>query len=679
MIDLLQLNCTCSSLVACESRGWEDGKRTAIRMTQKVSPDFVHATIKLAKASPPGRQARADAGVGHPVAGQIRGLTTRRDRGSLSPRPLLIYSETMARSGKMWYLPNFVELVFSTITPAHQSSLQISHRLVQTRDQVIRAYITMAPSISQIPETSSVGSTLPKKATASTIPQPISVTDLFSTESSTFTGSALKATAIQSRHDFIPLGIGRPSAELYPWKNGDVSSYFSGLEAPAPIPSAPVLQDEHTAHSSSLHRTDRPLEVISNEAFTYGPTPGVTELVSFLTSHVGATHSPQYRGWRTCLSTGSTAGIEISLRIFCNRGDAVLVEEKTYPGFMEASALIGLRPVAVGMDDDGLRADLLEEMLSSWDAAAARDGHGVRKPRVLYTIPTGQNPTGITQPLARRREIYAVAQRHGLIIIEDDPYVYLQMGAYHGGDGVGDNDGPANGVAAAYELPTSYLSLDTEGRVIRLDSFSKIMAPGLRAGWVTASDQIITKFLAYTENTCGIVSGVTQLLLYNLLCRQWGEPGFKRWREELAKTYRRRRDAVVGVCLRELPMANGQDLATRKGVCTFRVPEQGMFLWINIDVSGHAAYVELMREAERDSSEKEVVAAKLRAWRAAFEAQLVVDSLDNGVQVTRGGLFQLGEKDKHEVYIRMTFAAANEAELAEGARRFAEVVRRHFP
>ncbi|KXJ90368.1 pyridoxal phosphate-dependent transferase [Microdochium bolleyi] len=543
----------------------------------------------------------------------------------------------------------------------------------------------MAPSISQLPEDSStVPSSNLKKPTIPPQPSatsqasqsfnPISVTDLFSTESAAFTGSALKATAIQSRHDFIPLGIGRPSAELYPWKNGDVSSYFSGLEAPVPIPSAPVVANCDASDASSpavqsittattTQPGKRPLEVISNEAFTYGPTPGVTELVSFLTSHVAQIHTPQYRGWRTCLSTGSTAGIEISLRIFCNRGDAVLVEEKTYPGFVEASTLIGLHPVPVAMDEDGLRADVLEEVLSSWDCAAQG---GRRKPRILYTIPTGQNPSGITQPLARRQEIYGVAQRHGLIIIEDDPYVYLQMGAY--ASSPSETQPPA-------ELPRSYLSLDTCGRVIRLDSFSKIMAPGLRAGWITASDQIVTKYLAYSENTCGIVSGVTQLLLYNLLCRQWREEGFLKWREELAATYRRRRDAIVGVCLAELPIAKDIGEGEKKGVCTFRIPEQGMFLWINIDVRSHPGYAEVLRESRNSEDGKE----KLRAWRAAFEAQLVVDSLANGVQVTRGGLFQLGERDRHEVYIRMTFAAAKETELKEGARRFAEVVRRHFP
>jgi len=525
----------------------------------------------------------------------------------------------------------------------------------------------MAPSISQLPDASSSSAyTATKKnpATSSTTPsEPISVTDLFSIESSTFTGSALKATAIQSRHDFIPLGIGRPSAELYPWKNGDVSSYFSGLEAPVPIPSAPVDDSPFTHTSITSSPPRRALEVISNEAFTYGPTPGVTELVNFLTAHVSSIHNPQYRGWRTVLSTGSTAGIEISLRIFCNRGDAVLVEEKTYPGVMEAAALIGLRPVGVGMDDDGLRADLLDEILSTWDETQRK----TRKPRVLYTIPTGQNPTGITQPLDRRRVIYSVAQKHGLIVIEDDPYVYLHMGAY-----MPSSQSDVSTMSEYTLPPRSYLSLDTDGRVIRLDSFSKIMAPGLRAGWVTGSDQIVTKFLAYTENSCGIVSGVTQLLLYNLLCRQWGEAGFKKWREELAGTYRRRRDAILGVCLKELPMAvKDKEGKKMKGVCTFRIPEQGMFLWVNIDVSDHPEYANLIR---RGATEGEA-----RAWRTAFEAGLVVDSLANGVQVTRGGLFQLGEKDSHEVYIRMTFAAAKEEELAEGARRFAEVVRRHFP
>lgn len=156
------------------------------------------------------------------------------------------------------------------------------------------------------------------------------------------------------------------------------------------------------------------------------------------------------------------------------------------------------------MGANGLRPDLLKGVLSSWDSSQGP------KPRVLYTVPTGQNPTGSSQPLERRKAIYKIATEYDLIIIEDDPYYFLCMGSY---DSIGGVNGEICAENSSSNSIPSYLSLDTSGRVVRLDSTSKILAPGLRAGWVTASSQIIDKFLSYQEVSTVAVNGPSRLYL----------------------------------------------------------------------------------------------------------------------------------------------------------------------
>lgn len=122
-------------------------------------------------------------------------------------------------------------------------------------------------------------------------------------------------------------------------------------------------------------------------------------------------------------------------------------------------------------------------MLSNWNP----EQHGnTRKPFLLYLIPTGQNPTGTTQSFQRRQAIYQVAREHDLLILEDDPYYFLQMNEYassnesHAGTNIRSLEG------LFMNLIPSYLRIDTNGRIIRMDSFSKVISPGARLGWITA-------------------------------------------------------------------------------------------------------------------------------------------------------------------------------------------------
>lgn len=145
----------------------------------------------------------------------------------------------------------------------------------------------------------------------------------------------------------------------------------------------------------------------------------------------------------------------------------------------------------VELDSHGVIPSKLREQLDSWPADR-------RKPKVLYTVPVGGNPTGVSQTLERKKEIYRIAQDHNLLILEDDPYFYLQYGD---------------------KIP-SYLSMDVDGRVLRFDSFSKILSSGLRVGWATGPPELIN-----------VMNLVTQVRLEEATCESYATDVI--WRKEL--------------------------------------------------------------------------------------------------------------------------------------------------
>ena len=203
-------------------------------------------------------------------------------------------------------------------------------------------------------------------------------------------------------------------------------------------------------------------------------------MIRFVTEHTEIVCRPPYADWGCALSVGSTSALEQAFRMFCDRGDFVLSEEYTFASAVETAAPLGIKFLGVEVDDQGLLPESLDEILSNWDSKA----RGGKKPSVLYTVPSGQNPTGATQGIERRKEIYKVSQKHDLYILEDEPYYFLQMQPYTG-TGAPDVPPPKNNEEFLDALIAPYVSLDVDGRVMRLDSFSKVVAPGTRVGWIT--------------------------------------------------------------------------------------------------------------------------------------------------------------------------------------------------
>lgn len=162
-----------------------------------------------------------------------------------------------------------------------------------------------------------------------------------------------------------------------------------------------------------------------------------------------------------------------------------------------------------------------------------------------------------------------MAQQHDLIILEDDPYYFLQLDpAVANGE---DATGPAQPHSSSELLDMlvpSYLSMDVDGGVVRMDSFSKVVSPGTRLGWITASQQIVEHYKHHADISTQGPSGLSQLALFKLLDEHWGHAGYLDWLLHIRREYTMRRDFTMAACDRYLP----------RGIVSWDPPQAGMFV-----------------------------------------------------------------------------------------------------
>ena len=437
----------------------------------------------------------------------------------------------------------------------------------------------------------------------------------------------------------ISLGGGLPSSENFP---------FDTLSAKVPSPSR--FSEAETRESGTIiqagkHDLETGASIFDiSTSFNYGLASGSAQILRFIMEHTEIVHRPPYSDWTCTMTIGSTSALDLALRMFTSRGDVVLSEEYTFVTARETAAPMGAKFLGVPMDEQGLLATALDEILSSWDENA----RGSRKPQLLYTIPTGQNPTGATQGEQRRRDVYAVAQKHDLIILEDDPYYYLQMQPYRGQD-QSDLPPPKNREEFLASLVPSLLSMDVDGRVLRVESFSKVLAPGLRIGWVTASEQIVEKYRAHVDVSTQGPNGMSQLMVFKLLDEHWGHGGYLDWLIHLRMDYTKRRDVIVGASEKHLP----------REIVSWVPPAAGMFHWLRVDYTKHPHH-------------------PAKSF-AELEEEIFMTCVNHGTLVIKGSIFSADAHAEHNaMFFRATFAAAPFDKIDEGIKRFGEAIRESF-
>lgn len=189
-------------------------------------------------------------------------------------------------------------------------------------------------------------------------------------------------------------------------------------------------------------------------------------------------------GEKILITNGAQQGLEFAAKCLCNKGDTVLCENPTFMGALNAFESNGVQVKGVPMEQDGLNLEALEQLLKTQ-----------KNVRFLYVIPNFQNPTGITTSFEKRREILKLAQEYNILILEDNPYGALRFEG---------------------EEQPSIKSFDEEGRVIYLGSFSKILSPGLRMGFMVAAAQFFHAFVKAKLNADVHTSGLSQQI-----CKQF--------------------------------------------------------------------------------------------------------------------------------------------------------------
>ena len=311
-----------------------------------------------------------------------------------------------------------------------------------------------------------------------------------------------------------------------------VISFAGGLPAPACFPAEEIAL-----------AAERVLAGEAARVLQYGPTEGFPPLRGFLADLMQARRI-NVSAKQIIVCSGSQQGLDMVAKIMIDPGDVVLVEDPTYVGALQAFRPYQPRFVTLPMDEHGLQVDALEQTL----AELALQGV---TPKFLYTVPTFQNPTGVTLARERRVALLEIAARHALPIVEDDPYGELRY--------------------SGEPVPTlASLDIARHGeprQVLYFSTFSKLLAPSLRVGWIVGPEALLHR-LALVKQGLDLHTGTLAQAIAYETCR---DGLLDRHTPRIRAIYHERRDTMLAALVREMPA----------GV-RWTTPEGGMFLWLTV-------------------------------------------------------------------------------------------------
>ncbi|WP_423459141.1 PLP-dependent aminotransferase family protein [Ottowia sp. VDI28] len=274
---------------------------------------------------------------------------------------------------------------------------------------------------------------------------------------------------------------------------------------------------------------------IAKPSLQYAASEGLPELRQWVVTEMGK-HGAVISPDQVLITTGSQQGLDLIAKVLIDKGVPVMVETPTYLGALQAFSPMEPRIESVSSDDEGVQPEALREQLKGM----------AERPRFMYLLPNFQNPTGRTMPEARREAVLAVCREHGLPIVEDNPYGELWF-----------DQAP----------PKPLLARWPEG-VIYLGSFSKILAPGLRLGFVIAPPALYPKLLQAKQAADLHTPGFNQRLVAEVI-----RDGFlDRHVPTIRARYHAQRDAMVAALARELGPTGAK----------WTEPSGGMFIWVRL-------------------------------------------------------------------------------------------------
>ena len=280
------------------------------------------------------------------------------------------------------------------------------------------------------------------------------------------------------------------------------------------------------------------------KALQYGPTEGLPAL----RKHIAQLMKLQNLDAgidEILITAGSQQGLDMSAMLFIDNDDIIITESPSYLGALNAFKAYHPKFVEIDMDEEGMLMDKLEEALEKY-------GDRVK---FIYTIPDFQNPTGRTMSIERRKKMVELANKYDVYVVEDNPYGTLRFEG---------------------QIHPAIKSFDTEGRCIYLGTMSKIFCPGLRLGWIYASEEIIHKFNLIKQgidlqcNSLAQRECATYFDMYNIYTHV----------DSIIDTYRVRRDLMIKTIEETFPKC-----------VTHTYPEGGLFLWVTLPEDVDAADV----------------------------------------------------------------------------------------
>lgn len=376
----------------------------------------------------------------------------------------------------------------------------------------------------------------------------------------------------------------RLSAPAHP-DTGDAISFDSGYAFPGIFPDL-------------TEAAKRALNEYRSESLQYGPPFGLPEMrewISAYMSNEGAGVAPE----DVLVVNGAKNGLELICRLLAEEGDAVVVTAPTYFTAIPILRSFGLSFIEVRQDDEGLDVNELVEKLE------LRRMQGHKMPIFIYDVPDFHNPSGVTMSRRRRESLLALAAAFEIPVVEDSPYRVLRF------------EGASE--------PT-LKSLDREQLVLALGTFSKLMAPGLRVGWIAAERGLLARMarLKSDGGTCPL----TQRIILEFI----KSGGLERHLDRARRAYAMHRDHMVAALRHELPEV------------AFNLPQGGYYLWLEFPEGTDTAL--LAERAHHDG-------ASVIAGDAFFAAE--------GADSAKG-------RGLPKRYIRMAYSHATPEEIDEGVR-----------
>lgn len=348
-------------------------------------------------------------------------------------------------------------------------------------------------------------------------------------------------------------------------------------------------------------------EVIQKEgkwALQYGPTEGDPRLKDEIIK-IMEKDGIKVDKTNILVTSASQQGLDIVGRSFVNRRDPIIVGRPTYVGALGAFKSYAAKFIGIELDGEGMRMDLLKDKLQQMRLEASL-------PKFIYVIPDFQNPAGVTMPLERRKALLELAREFQVLIIEDTPYRQLRYVGSH--------------IPSLFELDGG------EGYVVSLFTFSKILFPGLRLGWVIGNPEIIEKFIIAKQAMDLSTPPFTQAIAYEYCRRGLLDAHI----QENVKLYKKKREAMLQAMDEYMP---------KHAEIKWTKPEGGLFLWLSLP-----SYFNV--------------------------DEMFYEAIEENVAYVVGTGFYADDGGKSA--LRLNFSYPSEEEIVEGVQRLAKVIEKNL-